>query len=590
MGKKLEIICVIALLGIFLAINLYLAATDSQTIDEAPHISSGYSYFLTGDYRMNPEHPPLLKLLAAIPLLFYGPDLPINHQSWANYNEWDFGRQFLYYNTKPADTIIFLARLFPILLGMALGCFIYKWAKELFGKKPGLFALFLYVLSPEFLGHGHLVTTDVSIAFFFLLSIYYFGRYLKKPLTGNLFIAAIVFALAMLTKYSAVILIPILGCLYFIHWLINKDKIKKGLITLIKVFFVFLAVTSLLTVFLYQFEFKKAIDDPRVQKLYQERSVIVKKGTLSQLPPYLRFTAKFADPNIPSGRFLLKVAEKLPLPAYSYWRGFFSVLSHNEMGHGTVLLGKYSLTGWWYYFIVAFLVKTPLTVLFLLLTAVIFAVIKIKKSAAAGSQPIWQRFKNLKFDYYLIKVPPLIYFLWSLTSHINLGIRHILPIYPFIFIGVSYLANLSFNNRRAANMYKIVLAALIIFYLATNLKVFPNYLSYFNEAVGGPAQGHKYLLDSNLDWGQDIKRLKNYLEKNNIKEFHSLLLGSLVKSYYLKDGINMPDNAWVEKNGAEKGYYVISANPFFDPTWTFQWLQKYAPLARIGYSIYIYKL
>lgn len=260
------------------------------------------------------------------------------------------------------------------------------------------------------------------------------------------------------------------------------------------------------------------------------------------------------------------------------------------MGHGSYLFGNYSVTGWWYYFIIAFLIKTPLVILILLLIlffVFIYKYIIFHPSAANITRA--SRLREFFRLYYLIIVPPLVFFLWSLTSHLNLGIRHIFPVYPFIFLGLGALLNLKIIKSYSRLVYKIFWWAIIFCYLLTNIKIFPFYISFFNEFVGGSSQGQNYLLDSNIDWGQDVKRLKIYLDNNKIEKCYSLLFGSLVTNYYIKNEMAMPNNNYVEKFGIPKGYYVISTFPLFDPTWSFSWLKNYSPLKRIGYSIYVYK-
>jgi len=585
--KKFEKPIVIILLAVFLLLNLYLAVTDSQTIDEGPHIAGGYSYLKTGDFRINPEHPPLLKELSALPLLFYNPLLPLNHESWSNYNEWDFARQFLYHNNKPADTIIFLARLAPILIGILLGFYIYKWAKEIFGFKSGLFALFLYSFSPNFIAHAHLVTTDVILTFFFVLSIYYFGKYLKNPNKKTLLIAAFIFSFAFNNKYSSVIFIPILIFIYFLHWLFKRKLgFKKFLIT----FIVFTIITATVTFFLYGFEIKKPLSDPRVIRLYQERQEIIDKNQIDIQPLFVRPLITLANPDTKFGNFIYRFAENFPVPAYTYWRGLFSVISHNYWGHGSYLLGMTGTQGWWYYFIVAFLVKTPISTILLTLLGFLYFLYKLSKKSNKEQKSLWRVIKNIKFDYWLIIFPSLIYFFFSLTSHINLGIRHIFPIYPFIFIGASSLINIKLKNKNKKILLKSGFIIIVIYYLFTNLSIFPYYLSYFNEAIGGAKNGHKFLLDSNLDWSQDIKRLKNWLIKNKIENPHLLLFGSLEINYYIKNSLPLPNNETIEKRGIEPGYYIISAGPLFDPNGEYNWLQNYKAIHKIGYSIYIFHI
>ncbi|MFA5070080.1 MAG: glycosyltransferase family 39 protein [Patescibacteria group bacterium] len=588
MPKNFEKIILFLLLAIFAGLNLYLAATDSQTIDEGPHISAGYSYWLTGNYLLNPEHPPLVKLFAALPLLFFRPQLSIDYPSLAENNEWSFGRAFIYHNNINADIIIFTARIFPIILGLILGYFIYKWAKELWGTKGGLLALFLYALSPNFLGHSHLVTTDVPLTLFFLLSIYYFGQYLKNPSRLRLITAAVMFSFAMLTKYSAFILIPILVSLYFVNWLIGRQNSRQGFKKFIKVFLVFFGVTSVLIFVFYRFEFKKPIDDPRVQKLYQQRTEIIANDQENNQLPLNHFLLGIGDPEKPIGKFLYRFANVVPVPAYTYWQGLFSVLSHNANGHGAYLLGEARNFGWWYYFIIAFLVKTPTVTIILFFSSIIYVIYRIIKNIKTF-QSLGTRLKSIPFDYYLIALPPFIYFAWSLTSHLNLGVRHIFPIYPLVFIVAASFIKLTAWSPRLKYLGRYTLYALLLFYLIGNILSFPSYLAYFNGLIGGSNQGYKYLSDSNLDWGQDIKRLKIYLEENKIKEFHSLLFGSLEANYYIKGEITMPDNQAVEKSAPQKGYYVISATVLFDPTRNYTWMQNYHPIKIIGHSIYIYK-
>ncbi|MDZ7799114.1 MAG: glycosyltransferase family 39 protein [Patescibacteria group bacterium] len=567
--------------------NLYLTLEDSQTIDEGPHISGGLSYLKTGDFRINPEHPPLVKELSTLPLLGLNISIPTDHESWHNYNQWDFGRQLIYHSSAWPDTIVFLARLFPIILGLILGFYIYRWAKEIFGFQSGLLALFLYCLSPNFIAHSHLVTTDTALALFFVLIIYYFGKYLKNPSKKILFVAAIVFALGFNTKYSAVLFIPVLIFIYFWHWLVKKEKTKLRLKKFLLVFLVFFVITAATTFMLYGFEMKKPLEEPRVQKLYQERQELIDKNLVKTQPLFIQPLVSLANPETKTGSFIYNFAKNISVPAYTYWRGFFSVLSHNHWGHGAYLMGMTGTQGWWYYFIIAYLIKTPLTTV--LLSLFVFILFVWKKIIKNIEIPFWQKIKNIDFKYWLIIWPPLIYFLWSLTSHINLGVRHILPVYPFIFIGLSSLVSIKIRKRKRKIIYNTGLTLMIIYYLATNIMIFPFYLSYFNEAIGGPENGHQYLLDSNIDWGQDVKRLEKWLDKNNIKNYHTLLFGSLDSSYYLDNQLSFPKNEEVRQNGISPGYYIISAGPLFDPNGDWHWPHKYKPINKIGYSIYIYQ-
>ena len=161
------------LIFVFL-ITLFSIKDDSLTMDELAHLPAGYSYLTQKDMRLNPEHPPLIKDLAAVPLLFIpNINFPSDTRSWKDdiNGQWDFGREFLYNSGNPADKIIFAGRIPMILLLVFLGFFIFKWAKELFGNKASLLALFFFSFSPTFIAHSRYVTTDLAASFAFFIGI-----------------------------------------------------------------------------------------------------------------------------------------------------------------------------------------------------------------------------------------------------------------------------------------------------------------------------------------------------------------------------------------------------------------------------------
>ena len=186
------------------------AKQDSAIMDELAHIPAGYSYDKFLDYRLNPEHPPLVKALSAVPLLFLNLKFPIDSDNWQNQvnAEWEIGKEFLYNSGNDADKIIFYSRIVPMLLLLVLIGFTYFWASELIGKWWGLLPAILIAFSPNFLAHGHYVTTDIGACFGILVSSYYFLKAIYDPSKKNLIIAGVAFGLAQLLKFSAVFLIP----------------------------------------------------------------------------------------------------------------------------------------------------------------------------------------------------------------------------------------------------------------------------------------------------------------------------------------------------------------------------------------------
>src|SRR4030043_1509434 len=199
--KKLPPILAIFLVALMLFLAIVSQKQESAIMDEVAHIPAGYSYLTQQDMRLNPEHPPLLKDLSAIPLLFiYGINFPSQLKSWKDEvnSQWDFGFSFLYYSNNDADKIIFWSRLPMLLLLIALGFFIYKWTKELYGKWAAFFAVFLFSFSTTFIAHGRYVTTDVGAAAAFFIAPYFFIRWIQRPTRKNLIWAGIFFGLAQL--------------------------------------------------------------------------------------------------------------------------------------------------------------------------------------------------------------------------------------------------------------------------------------------------------------------------------------------------------------------------------------------------------
>ena len=221
--------------GILLLIMLMMAvfsiADDVFTFDETAHVASGYSYLTQRDMRLNPEHPPLVKDLAAIPLLFLNLDFPKDDPSWVQnetpawWNQFDFAYRFLYRSGNDPDQILFWSRLPMILLLIFLGWFVFFWTRQIFGNRAALLSLFLFVFSPSFLAHGRLVTTDVAAAAGAVLSIYYFLKFLRKPNYRNILLAGIAFAIAQLFKFSLILLYPLFAVI-FLAWIIFK--VEKG--------------------------------------------------------------------------------------------------------------------------------------------------------------------------------------------------------------------------------------------------------------------------------------------------------------------------------------------------------------------------
>ena len=579
------------LLVIMLLLEVSSSVQESQTIDEGIHLSAGYSYLVKNDFRLNKEHPPLLKTLSAIPLLFIDEDLNSSFNSiyWDNSDQWEFAKDFLYNNTISADKLLLLGRIPIMLLSLLLGLFVFRWSKELFGPYIGIISLTLFIFSPNIIAHARYVTTDLGFTAFFFITIYYFYKYLKEPLAKFLLLTGLFFALTISSKFSGLFLVPLLPLLYFISLSKNlhKHNLKNNFKKIIKTFSTILGIGLMVIIVIYGFEFKKPIEDSLVQNLYQKQENIIKSNSLGDQDDIIQKIISITNTNTKSGELIKNFADNTRLPAFSYISGFMKLVGHNYGGHTSYLLGEYSEFGWWYYFPVAFLAKTPVSILWLLFTGIILVIWQTIKQLRE-KKSIKYIISKVQLHWIFLVIPPLLYFLLSLTSNLNLGLRYILVIYPFIFVISGLVFRKGIKNNKIA--VKLLTTTLLIFYVTSSLLIYPHYLAYFNEVVGGPDNGPKILTDSNIDWGQDVKKLKKYLIKDNIEFVCMSYFGQANLEYYKIDYRYLPDNN--KYQGLEKINCVvaISVTSLWSQEGEFSWLRELNPDKKIGYSIYIYDL
>ncbi|MEK7130131.1 MAG: glycosyltransferase family 39 protein, partial [Patescibacteria group bacterium] len=573
--------------------------TDSQTVDEGPHILAGYSYLKTGKILLNPEHPPLLKAWSALPLLILNPDLPEEVKKAAKIpaelDQWGLSYEFLHKNRVPADTMIFWSRLMMVFLTTFGALGIALIARKWFGDLAGIVAFILFAFDPNVLAHGRLVTTDTGSAIFIFFAAYAFYLFLKKPTALLAIGSGGIFALALAAKFSSLTLIPVFLILFAIKIINEKNDFEKYL----KLIPLFILAAFIALWAIYGFNIEKPINDPKVLDLYRRREILAadpntyhadKKGDYK----LARWIIRNFDPQDQPGTIFRWLAEEVPVPAYRYFRGFFEFLAHDYRGHYTYLSGHIYETGMWQYFIIAYLIKSPLPLLILLaFSFCVFAVFRMRKH-------------SFSFIGYVLLIPPIIYWLISLKSHINIGIRHLMPIYPFYavmiagaialiikktpehspFFQKSILIN---SSRKQSVFFKIVFVILIIWFLAETAMIYPYHLSYFNELIGGPKNGHQYLLDSNIDWGQDFLRLKKYMKDNNLDSVYLRYFGKTDWDYYGVKGYAVPNTKEVLKNGPPNGVVIINLTPLFlFNTQEFSWLLNYTPTDRIGHSMRVY--
>lgn len=586
----------ILVLGYTLTVSVLNAANDSLIYDEDAHIPAGYSYLREHDMRLNPEHPPLLKDIAALPLLIINPVLDTTKPFWnenANDAQWDAGKYFLFGAGNNPDEIIFLSRLPFVLIYMLLALFIFKWARELGGITAGLIAFLLFALDPNILGHNHYVTTDLGIAAFMVPVFYFFLKFVRNPSWKNTFIFGLVWGALQLVKFSSVLTFPIFGLILIVYPLVKlnasgeethgKEKWKflggyvgKGLLAFVVSLALVWVVYFLNT---YQMPPEKLPEiashyldsgQSNIAKVYIKKMVDALNG-----PPAIR-----------------------PLAVYFF--GVARVFQRVAGGNVTYFFGQVNTQGFFAYFPAVFLIKTPLASLFLILCALSIGLFKGSASVFHHFQDLGNYFKTVirnRITGLTLLSFMALYLLSSILGRLNIGIRHLFPIFPLIFI-LTALAITNFirkvHNRNAKYTSYFSLAFLFLFLLVDIYSAYPYYMSYFNQAAGGPKNGYHFITDSNADWGQDLKRLSLFLDQH--PEMGKLKLnyfGMADQTYYL-DG--RYEFWWDAKRPIEPGWYGISTlflqqslyNQSLPDNQSYRWLQNKKPLYQVGTSILIY--
>ncbi len=540
-------VAVVLLLAVMGAAQVTSALQETQTWDEAIHIAAGYSYLKTGDYRLNREHPPLFKLLCAAPLLALDPLLPLDSDAWKNAEQVPFGDLFLYKNRVSPETMLFRARAVTIALTLALGLALALWTRRKFGPAAAIAALFLFAFDPNLIAHGHYVTSDLIAAAFIFLATITWARFVETGRRRDLIVAGIVLGLALVSKFSAVFLVPLLAALYwFRRWQLGRGRLS------VRHFAVSAAIAG-------------AISIAIVALAYGPDSIRCWSG------PKLR---QVVDTSTLTGEVLFQTGKRLGLPAHPYLVGLSELAVHDKLGHDAYLMGMQSHQGWWYYFPVVFAVKTPLSVLALLALSI---VIGLRRTSL----------RKIPFHWVVLLLPPLVYFALCMRSNINIGVRHLLPVYPFLYIAVAAAV------MRAARPVRALSLVLMLGLAAESLAIHPHYLAFFNVAAGGPDNGPNYLVDSNLDWGQDLKNLKNYLDRNHIGKLCICYFGRSSMEYYRFNYTDLPRTDEPQERANADCIGAISATALQDVyvgANAYSWLRARKPMAKIGYSIYLYDL
>jgi hypothetical protein len=459
-----------------------------------------------------------------------------------------------------------------VALGALLGAAVFLRAHRGWGLAAGALALFLCALSPDVLAHGQIVTTDVGAALFMFLTVVAFERLVERATFARLFAAGLAAGAAVATKFSMLVLGPILAVLALVAVLSSEpmvrawgrdaaDVLGRGRRAAHVALLLAGIAAVALAVLWASYGFASPLSpDPAVESAFDW-------GRVSQGGP--------VDAGMAAARRLHALPE-------AYVFGFLRFFRHSE-ARPTFLLGRLSDRGFWYYFPVTFALKTPLALLALV----------VLSAATRRQHPA-----SLRTELFLW-LPAVLYFVLACTLGLNIGHRHLLPIYPFLFVIAGRCAAHAVV-RVPAILSGAAVAVLAAWYGVSVARVHPHYLAYFNELAGGPSGGYRYLVDSNLDWGQDLKGLAAWVERNAVPRIKLSYFGTADPEYYripcdLLPGQMLPPPRDVVREIAPGDVVAVSATNlqgvYLEPEDRplMERLRAQAPVASVGHSILIYR-
>ncbi|OLD63245.1 MAG: hypothetical protein AUI47_09795 [Acidobacteria bacterium 13_1_40CM_2_68_5] len=547
------------LLGGLVLVFVLQAFTESRlktpVFDEPAHIGAGLSYFATREFRVNMQHPPLLKEIGALPLVLIGTRFPISQRDWAAigdqpspFLQWQLGHDVIFGNDP--DRVMTWSRMPFILMSILLGALLVAWGRRLLGATAATGALLLYLFDPTIVAHGFLVATDVGFAAFAVLFFFALWHYLNHRSAKRLLLCGGALGLVLASKFSAVFLLPVAGLLLIggTRWIPAAVPMRPS--TLV---------------------------DPYASENGGQRLVwcvyaLLAMGAVAAL--VIWSTYFFArDP-------------------FLYIKGMRLINADHDPSYWAYMGGRFKprfLT----YYLVAYLLKEPLP-------AIILAVV--------GSWALFRKGASATMDRAFLLLPPACLFLvYSFYSH-NLGFRYMIPALPFLHLtggaGLAFLLKEGGFARRAAA------TVLCLWTVLAGTAIYPDHLSYFNETAclltdpgkigldGGTACGPLWLDDSNVDWGQAMKQLQTWLRAHPPRQ--TLRLG-----YF---GSIRPENFGIEaisvgvddlQRPPSPGTYALSAHIVARATGLLRqqygdgpgnWLLHARPAAIVGHAYYIYEI
>jgi hypothetical protein len=591
MNARTSTAAAVGLLLVALAVAATSLWRDALVIDEVAHITAGYSYARTGSLRLNPEHPPLVKEIAGLPLLALG----LNEAAFlarfrevAVEDQWRQGRMFLYHSGNDPARIARVARLAVLAaFYVPAALLVFFWARARYGPWPALLALVLFAFSPTVLAHARLVTTDVASAGGALAVVLSWAAWCRRPTRASAALAVLALGVALLIKYSAVLLVPYVVMVGAVHGALQSGRWSGALRGLARS--LGLAALSFLLVVCPYYHLHLMNWSPQRQR----------QNTLEMLENTIG--------DGPTAQAILWASERPALRAGAqYAAGVMHVVKRTAARNRVFFMGRTRPNGTPSYFPVLYLLKEPLA-WWVLVAGLAVAGVGIARRSGAWVWP-GRAWLEPRFEEIAIASWVLLYWIVCLRTTLNLGVRHLLPTYPLAALlaagaAAAVVRRLAMPvQRRAA----LAIAGLAALYAGATLSVHPSYLAFYNALAGGPDGGRRYAVDSNLDWGQDLLRLADWVRARGIEKIevdyfgggvvtHALGTHGFLTRAYEDPAVFRESEAELLARGESDGWIAVSITMLetalgSEAPSRYHWLATRPPEATIGHSILVWHL
>ncbi|MCG8448579.1 MAG: glycosyltransferase family 39 protein [Pirellulales bacterium] len=487
---------VLSLLLTHTCLLAYSAHVHSPTLNEPGHLVAGLSHWKFGRFELYRVNPPLVRMMAALPVMAVGYE-----EDWSGFHEgpgarpvFGMGEDFVAANGEQSFFLFTIARWACIPFSWIGGVVCYLWARDLFGKASGVMACSLWCFSPNILAHASLITADTGGTALGIAACYTFWRWLKKPTWMQATLTGCVLGLAELAKTTLILFYPLYPLLWIVYrWSNRRNMFRQDWLREAGMLLMRMVIGLYVLNMGYGFEGSLQ----QLKKLHFVSDLLTGNSEVIQKPEAeeereisaTKSTNRFADTwlgNLPA-----------PFPK-NYLLGIdIQQRDFEKYGRPSYLRGQWQDHGWWYYYIYAAAIKVPLGIW------------------ALGLLTLAYRWRNREpvqnaYDMWILLVPAVVIFVVvSAKNGFSEHFRYVLPTFPFLFVYISSVV----KSHRA-----LIPAALFgAWMVASSTWVYPHSISYFNETIGGPLNGHKHLLGSCVDWGQDLCYLKQWMDSTNEK-------------------------------------------------------------------------